>query len=150
MPRASVLLGRAIAPLAAVIWIQCANGGTDPNLVDISGHWEFVEQFTDALHQITCVDSGGYDMVQAVDGFAGTYGQRGTCRGPGVIADNADSGQVSEGHVVGRTIRFKAPNCGYDGHLSTESDDRVTGRVVCAIGDGTTTYDFSGTWSATR
>lgn len=135
--------------LASLVCLQCI-GTLEPNLVDISGHWEFVEQFTDPAHQLTCADTGGYEMVQTADGFIGTYGQRGRCSGPGISADNADSGAVTEGRVAGRTIRFKAPNCEYDGRVPDERDDQVTGRVFCTLSDGTTTYNFTGTWAAAR
>lgn len=151
MRAAWFVAGRVLLALAvAVAMPRCATGGTEPNLVDINGHWEFVEEFTDFVHQVTCADTGGYDMVQSADGFVGSYGQRGACGGPGINVDNADSGRVTDGHVVGRTIRFQAPNCAYDGRVPNESDDRLSGRVVCTIGDGTITYDFAGTWSATR
>ena len=52
--------------------------------------------------------------------------------------------------MVGRTIRFKAPNCAYDGHLPVESDDNVSGHVACTIGDANITYNFTGTWAAAR
>ena len=136
--------------LASLVCLQCVKGGTEPNLVDISGHWEFVERFTDPAHQLTCADTGSYEIVQTVDGFFGTYGQRGQCSGPGLNADNADSGAVTEGRVAGRTIRFKAPNCEYDGRLPDESDDQVAGRVFCSVSDANTTLSFSGTWSAAR
>jgi hypothetical protein len=151
MPSSSFVLSRVLPPIAvSLVWLQCAKGGTEPNLVDVTGHWEFVEQFSDPVHQVTCSDTGGYDIVQTVDGFVGVYGQRGACRGPGINADNADSGLVSEGHVAGRTIRFKAPNCAYDGHLPVESDDQVSGHVACTIGDANITYNFTGTWAAAR
>ena len=50
----------------------------------------------------------------------------------------------------GRTIRFKAPNCQYDGHTPAETTDRLDGNVVCSVGDQTITYTFTGTWSAER
>ena len=151
MRAASFVLGRVFLAMAvAVLMLRCATGGTEPNLVDITGHWEFVEEFTDFAHHVTCADTGGYDIVQSVDGFVGSYGQRGACRGPGINVNNADSGLVTDGRVAGRTIRFQAPNCAYDGRVPNESDDRLSGRVACTISDATATYSFTGIWSATR
>jgi hypothetical protein len=152
MKVASFALSRSLLlPLAvAAASLRCGTGGTEPNLVDITGHWEFVEQFTDPAYRVTCADTGGYDIVQTANGFVGAYGQRGYCSGPGIGADNTDSGFVTEGHVVGRTIRFKAPNCDYDGRVHDGNDDHVSGHVACSIGDATITYNFTGTWSATR
>jgi hypothetical protein len=141
---------RFALPILAALGLACAKGGTDPNLVDISGHWRFVEQFADVVHSVTCADTGTYEIAQTADGFAGIYAQRGACHGPGINADNTDSGTVSEGHVLGRTVRFRAPNCEYDGHTPSDRDDRLDGHVVCTIGDPTITYNFSGSWFAER
>lgn len=135
---------------AAVTWIGCGGGGTSPNLVDMTGRWNFTEQFTDPVQRAACSDTGTYVISQSADGFTGGYSQRGVCTGPFGVVDNTDSGVVSEGHVVGRTIRFKAPFCDYDGHVPTEDGDRVDGHVACTIGDAQITYNFSGTWSAHR
>ena len=153
MPAQSLLAIRAtlaLAALAGAVAIACAGGGTNPNLVDISGHWRYVERYTDIPHQAACLDSGTYDIMQTLDGFVGVYGQRGYCTTPQGTADNTDSGAVTEGRVIGRTIRFKAPNCQYDGHTPLETTDRIDGNVVCSVGDQTITYTFTGTWSAER
>lgn len=141
---------QALAAVACATTLACAGTGTNPNVVDISGHWRYTERYTDVPHQASCFDSGTYDIVQTTDGFVGIYGQRGYCTTPQGTADNADSGSVTEGHVAGRTIRFKAPNCQYDGHTPAESTDRLDGNVVCSVGDQTITYTFTGTWSAQR
>jgi len=140
----------ALAAVATAVGIACAGPGTNPNLVDVSGHWRYTERYTDAAHQTSCSDSGGYDLVQSQDGFVGVYGQRGLCTTPQGAVDNTDSGSVTEGHVVGRTIRFKAPNCDYDGQTPVGSSDRLDGNVYCSAGDSHITYTFTGTWSAVR
>ena len=149
----TLLTARAVLALACVAGaalIACSGGGTSPNLIDISGHWRFIERYTDVAHQASCFDSGGYDIMQSANGFVGVYGQRGYCMTPTGTADNTDSGVVTEGHIIGRTIKFKAPNCEYDGHTPVESADRLDGDVVCSVGDQTITYTFTGTWSAVR
>jgi hypothetical protein len=136
--------------MTAAAWLGCTSGGTSPNLVDVSGRWNFVEQFTDPVQQASCADTGTYVITQSADGFVGGYSQRGVCRGSFGVVDNSDSGTVTEGHVVGHTVRFKAPNCDYDGKVGSDDQDRLDGHVVCAIGDATITYNFSGTWTAHR
>jgi hypothetical protein len=153
MPARSLDISRRVLVLhtvACAIALACAGGGTNPNLVDISGRWRYVERYSDVVHHATCLDSGTYDIMQSVNGFVGVYGQRGYCTTPQGTADNTDSGAVTEGHVAGRTIRFKAPNCQYDGHTPVETADRLDGNVVCSVGDQTITYSFTGTWFAER
>jgi hypothetical protein len=140
----------ALVVVTSAVAIACSGGGTNPNLVDISGHWHYVERYADVPHHASCVDSGAYDIVQSMNGFIGVYGQRGYCVTPQGTSDNTDSGSVTEGHVIGRTIRFKAPNCEYDGHTPVQTADRLDGNVVCSVGDQTITYTFTGTWSAQR
>jgi hypothetical protein len=153
MPARSLVISRRVLVLptvACAIVLACGGGGTNPNLVDISGHWRYIERYSDVVHHASCLDSGTYDIMQSVNGFVGVYGQRGYCTTPQGTADNTDSGAVTEGHIVGRTIRFKAPNCQYDGHTPVETTDRLDGNVVCSVGDQTITYTFTGTWSAQR
>ena len=149
-PLVSARRSLALVVVTSAIAIACTNGGTNPNLVDVSGHWRYVERYADVPHHASCVDSGAYDIVQTMNGFVGVYGQRGYCVTPQGTSDNTDSGSVTEGHVIGRTIRFKAPNCEYDGHTPVESADRLDGNVICSVGDQTITYMFTGTWSAER
>ena len=153
MPVQPLILSRRVLvslTVACAVVLACSGGGTNPNLIDISGRWHYMEHYTDVAHHATCSDSGTYDIMQSMDGFIGVYGQSGYCTTPQGTADNTDSGAVTEGHVVGRTIRFKAPNCQYDGHTPVETNDRLDGNVVCSVGDQTITYTFTGTWSAQR
>jgi hypothetical protein len=143
----------SLPPVLAItaVCVRCvASGGTEPNPVDIGGTWSFVEEFTDLDHHITCADTGTYVITQSASGFAGSYTQRGACALPAGLVDNSDSGAVTDGRVVGRTVRFKAPNCEYDGRVLIENMDRLTGHVACEIGDQQVTYSFAGTWSAVR
>src|SRR5207247_3377944 len=100
--------------LAAVVLCGC-RAGTEPNLADIGGSWQYTETFTDVSHAITCADSGTYSLSQAGASFVRLYFQRGLCRTPTGLTDNTESGTVSEGRVVGRPLRFRAEFCTDDG-----------------------------------
>lgn len=153
MPAQPLVISRPVFVLltvACAVALACGRGGTNPNLIDISGRWRYVERYSDLVHHASCLDSGTYDIMQSMNGFVGVYGQRGYCTTPQGTADNTDSGAVTEGHVAGRTIHFKAPNCQYDGHTPVETNDRLDGNVVCSVGNQTITYTFTGTWSAER
>ena len=153
MPAQPLVIRRPVFMLltvACAIALACADGGTNLNLVDISGRWRYVERYSDVLHHASCLDSGTYDITQSTSEFVGVYAQRGYCTTLQGTADNNDSGVVTEGHVAGRTIHFKAPNCEYDGQTPVETTDRLDGNVVCSVGNQTITYNFTGTWSAER
>jgi len=135
--------------LAAVVLFGC-RAGTEPNLADIGGSWQYIETFTDVSHAITCADSGTYSLSQAGASFVGLYFQHGVCHTPSGLRDNTDSGTVSEGRVVGRTLRFRAPFCEYDGAVDTLSHSSITGHVYCVVTDPSKQLTFSGTWQAIR
>src|SRR2546429_3861175 len=106
LPRPIPLLGATT--LAAVVLFGC-RAGTEPNLADIGGSWQYTETFTDVSHAITCADSGTYSLSQAGATFVGLYFQRGRGHTPTVLTDNTDSGTVSEGQDPHPTLRFHAP-----------------------------------------
>src|SRR5712691_6067360 len=128
----------------------CA-AGTESNTVDVNGRWSFVEVVADAAHGFSCADTGRYYIRQTGAGFSGAYAQRGTCQTPQGRVDNADSGSVTEGRVLGHTVRFVvAPSCEYDGDVSGTPPMRIAGRAVCVLQDATRTLNFAGTWEAVR
>ena len=152
--RPLALLARPLALLDAVaiaagVLFAC-RAGTEPNLADIDGSWRYTETFTDVPHSITCADSGTYSLRQAGESFVGLYFQHGMCHLPTGVVDNTDSGTVSEGHLVGRSLRFRAPNCQYDGAVDADSGASISGHVVCVVSDPTKQLNFSGTWQASR
>jgi hypothetical protein len=130
----------------------CAHAGTDPNTADISGSWRYIESFSDVPHGISCTDTGTYYLVQTGTRFTGVYTQSGLCRRPQGPINNADSGSVTDGRMTGRTLRFAAPNCAYDGALNADTFDRIMGHVACTLRDTTNaiTFNFTGSWQAER
>jgi hypothetical protein len=137
--------------LAVLLAAAACEAGTDPNTADVSGRWTFTETFQDPAHGISCADTGTYEIAQVGDRFSGHYGQRGVCRTPTGTVDNADSGAVQSGRVVGRTVRFMVTaNCEYEGSVSGMPATELAGRGACVLQDVDRTLNFSGTWQATR
>lgn len=126
------------------------NGGVQPNTADISGAWQYTEAFTDLSHGISCADTGTYQMVQAGTTFTGTFTQRGICTTPQGDVSNTAHGPVSAGQLTGRTLKFVAPNCSYDGSVRADTYDRIDGHVVCQVQDSTRLLSLTGSWNATR
>lgn len=137
--------------LAVLLAAAGCDAGTDPNTVDVSGHWTFRETLEDVAHGISCTDSGSYDIAQVGDKFSGAYYQRGACITPTGTVDNTDSGTVHAGRVIGRTLRFMVTaNCDYEGSASGMPATALEGRGACVLQDVNRTLNFSGTWRATR
>lgn len=136
---------------AVLILAAGCQAGTDANLVDVSGDWTFTELLQDRAHGISCADTGTYRITQTGDRFSGIYAQRGVCITPNGAVDNADSGVVTNGRVVGHTIQFMVTaNCQYEGSASGMPVAVVTGRGACVLEDIDRVLSFSGTWHARR
>lgn len=137
--------------LVLLLAAAACEAGTDANTADVSGHWEFTETFQDVAHGISCADTGSYEITQVGDLFSGRYGQRGVCRTPTGNVDNADSGTVQNGRVIGRTVRFMVTaNCEYEGSASGMPATALAGRGACVLQDVNRTLNFAGTWQASR
>lgn len=140
-----------VRTLAILLLAAGCEAGTDANTADVSGHWTFTETLADAVHGISCTDSGTYDIAQVGDTFSGAYYQRGACVTPTGTVDNTDSGTVQSGRVIGHTLRFMVTaNCDYEGSVSGMPATALAGRGVCVLQDVNRTLNFSGNWQATR
>jgi hypothetical protein len=137
--------------VAALLAAAACQAGTDANIVDVSGRWAFTETLVDNAHGISCADTGTYDIAQMGDRFVGVYAQRGFCTTPTGVVNNADSGTVSAGRVVGRTVRFMVTaNCEYEGAATGMPASELAGHGACVLQDLDRTLNFTGTWKATR
>ena len=143
-------MNRASGVVALLAGVACS-AGTESNLADISGHWEFTETLEDKVHGFSCADTGIYDISQVGDRFVGRYGQSGVCITPGGPVNNEDSGTVDAGRIVGRTIRFMVTaNCEYEGNASGMPTTALAGKGLCIIEDANRTLSLTGTWRAMR
>jgi hypothetical protein len=137
--------------LASAFGLAACEAGTESNPVDVNGRWTFTETLVDRTHGISCADTGTYEITQTGERFTGVYSQRGICQTPSGAVNNADSGTVHEGRVVGHTIRFMVTaNCEYEGSAMGMPAAVLTGRGACVLQDVDRTLTFTGTWSARR
>ena len=136
--------------LLAAAFAACT-AGTESNPVDVNGRWTFTETLEDRAHGFSCADTGTYQITQTGERFAGVYSQRGVCQTPTGPVNNADSGTVQDGRVIGHTIRFMVTaNCEYEGSAMGMPAAVLAGRGACVLQDTDRTLNFTGTWSARR
>jgi hypothetical protein len=141
---------------AAVAALACGGGGggggpVDPdNPLNIGGTYSFSETQTDSEHDISCNNAGTLVLNQTGTNFNGTFAQQGICTGPGGSVDNSGQGPITGGRISGRSISFEAPFCEYDGQASGDPVNRLSGSLDCAIVDAGETFNFAGTWQASR
>lgn len=126
------------------------DGGTGPGLLSISGVWTYGETLNDQVHGISCNDEGTLNLGQSGSTFTGSFSQTGTCTGPGGSVDNSGSGSISGGQISGNNVSFRSPDCQYQGTLSGNPPNGVTGSVSCSVQDGGETFNFTGNWQASR
>lgn len=137
--------------VTACVVLAACQAGTEANTVDVSGRWAWTETLEDRVHGFSCSDTGTYDISQVGDRFMGTYGQSGVCSTPTGPVNNADSGTVDAGRVVGHTFSFMVTaNCEYDGAASGMPPSQLTGRGTCVLQDGSRRITLTGAWKATR
>lgn len=138
------------APALCVVLAACADT-TEPQPADVGGIWHYSERLADQLRGLTCTDTGSYRFRQEGATFTGEYFQVGVCLGQGGGFFNTDSGRLSAGRIVGHTLRFDAtPMCSYEGRLTGAPPHGVAGRGYCTLDINGTTYNFEGSWEATR
>lgn len=137
-----------LLPLATLL--GCSELATSANTHDFGGVWRYTETMADVPSNITCNATGLYRLTQMGMMFQGDYVQEGLCQTPTGPIDNADSGGVANGLVIGRTLRFRAvPYCDYDGTFDPATG-RIAGRSLCILVGGGDSLTLNGTWSAVR
>jgi hypothetical protein len=147
-----MIAGMRAALVATVLVVLAACADTnDPQPAHVSGTWHYSEELSDRLRGLVCTDTGSYRFRQDGATFTGEYFQVGVCLGTGGGFFNTDSGRLSSGVIVGQTLRFDAtPMCSYEGRLTGAPPQGVAGRGYCTLDINGTTYNFEGSWQATR
>lgn len=137
--------------VSAVLVAAACQAGTEANTVDVSGRWAWTEMLVDRVHGFSCADTGIYDISQTGDRFIGTYGQSGVCSTPSGPVNNADSGTVDAGRIIGNTFRFMiTASCEYDGAATGMPAAELAGHATCVLQDGSRRLTLTGAWRATR
>jgi hypothetical protein len=131
--------------------VACGDSPSEPQVLNLSGGWNYTESFSSSQAGFSCQDSGTITIAQTGNNFTGSYNQQGTCTdSQGGTYDNSGTGALSGGQVSGQTATFASGGCSYTGTISGNPPNRVDGAVSCTIALGGTNYSFSGTWTATR
>ncbi|HEV2750025.1 MAG TPA: Ig-like domain-containing protein [Gemmatimonadales bacterium] len=112
--------------------------------VDMSGVWNFTEQFGSPL---ACNDTGSFVFTTTGDGFTGSSDQVGTCDQQAGSVDNSLSASVSGNPVYSASgavsVTFSSGGCFYAADVvGTPPDHLTNGSVSCSSG--------SGPWAAVR
>ena len=140
---------RVVAGCVAVtIILACTDDGGPAASADVAGDWNFIEMLQEFEFGIVCDDTGTFSFVQNGSTVSGTYSQTGACRGAGSV-DNAASGNIVDGSVVGNNVMFRLTACTYEGTVNSEAGV-ITGGVSCELADSVPVLTFTGNWSASR
>ena len=140
---------RVVAGCVAVtIMLACTDDGGPAANADVAGDWNFIELLQEFEFGIVCNDTGTFSFVQNGTTVSGTYSQTGTCQGASSV-DNAATGNIVDGSVVGNNLTFSLTACTYEGTVNTEAGI-MTGGASCELADSVRVLTFTGDWSASR
>jgi alpha-tubulin suppressor-like RCC1 family protein len=143
-----LIMLRALGTLSVLGFLLACGGGdaTGPAALNVAGVWNFSETLHDPVHGVTCNDQGTLDIGQSGSTFTGSFSQTGTCTGPGGPVDNSGSGSISGGQISGNNVSFRSSPCQYQGTLSGQPPNRITGSASCS----SQPFNFTGNWQAAR
>lgn len=136
--------------ILVTLLVACGKDGTGPDVPDISGNWHLVETATIAALSMNCSSDGTATINQIGGGFSGSYVQTGSCTYGGQLYDNSGSGALVDGTIDGDQVTFREEDCVYIGKAAGSPVNRLEGTVVCPWENSGQTYQFNGTWTATR
>jgi hypothetical protein len=142
-------------PLRAVLAISglllaCDSSSPSPPL-DIQGMWSFASTISNSSIQTTCDASGTIVVAQDTSRFSGRYSNGVTCSHPGGFTNAPANGSLSEGSINGKFLTFlDDAGCAYSGVASGSPANRMKGTLRCTEAVQGASYQFSGTWTASR
>jgi alpha-tubulin suppressor-like RCC1 family protein len=115
---------------------------TLPVVPEITGEWNYTEQFSTSLSQgaLTCSDTGSYQFTQSGAQIGGTKAQVGTCLGSLASSDNTAGAFPISGNLSTTHLRFSDAGCLFDADVSGPSPSTLSGTVSCG--------NWTGTWEA--
>ena len=144
-----------LAAVAAALVAACGGDGggtTGPQTLNISGTWTFSDNISSATAGISCNSSGNATLTQSGSNFTGTVNATtGVCTDSfGGSVDNTGTQSVTGGQISGTSVSFQVPFCQLSGSVSGNPANAMSGSETCTLDIGGTSYQFTGTWQASR
>ena len=144
---------RLVVPvtLCAAILV-CGCGSTEPQILQIGGNWQFSNQVSSSTAIISCSSSGTAALTQTGSNFTGIINAtQGICTDSfGNTTDNTGVEQVSGGQVNGTSVSFQVPFCQASGTISGDPPNQMSGTESCTLAIEGRSFQFTGTWQASR
>ncbi len=143
--------GLALAAFA-VLLAACGGSSTGPSMpASIGGTWSYSANISNTQLQTSCQATGTVTINQSGSQFSGSNTGNSVCTGPGGTSAGPAGGTISGGQVTGNSLTFvDDQGCSYSGAASGSPTNRMSGQVTCPLSVGGTTYQFTGTWTASR
>ena len=155
---ATACADRALGPTASEPTMASLDLQQAGVTADISGEWTFHEEATflffhvagNATKAFRCSSDGTYTFVQTGDTFTGSFDQVGVCAAADGTSfpNNFTDAPVTDGTIQGRSFRFVADGCPYEGAVRGPTLSEMGGAGRC--GGGGTFGTYRASWSATR
>ncbi len=136
-----------------VLLVSCGGGDSPsaPDVPNITGTWQFTETYGNTALGLSCNNGGSLNLIQSSGNVTGIFTQEGMCIDSNLnIFDNSGSGSVSGGQISGTNLSFVAGGCTYNGSVSGNPANLVSGSIICALAIGGMNFDLTGSWTASR
>lgn len=129
------------------------DGGTGPSgPINIAGAWSYSDNTSSSLAGISCNSAGTVVISQSGSSFTGTVqATQGVCTDSfGGVIDNTGSSTVTGGQINGNQVSFQVPFCQFQGVVSGNPPNQMSGTQSCTIAISGVNVTFTGTWLASR
>lgn len=138
--------------LALVALAACGGDSTGPQVVDVQGIWNYSNNFSSGAVGYSCSTSGTVSITQNGSNFTGTAdATSGLCTDSfGDQFDDTGVSSVSGGQVNGSNVSFQTDGCQFNGTVSGDPANAMTGTETCTLAVGGTNYVFTGPFQASR
>ena len=142
--------------LFAVAAIIACGDSDSPEVLAISGSWQFADSLLNWGRDTRCTSgSGTLTVTPAGDMFTGTLTDETLCTAPSDTSQTGGSrsGTIQNGVVMSTTVSFSVAFCNYVGALSGgDPPSTMSGDERCVLHSETTTdsWVFTADWQATR
>jgi hypothetical protein len=143
-----------VAGMMAACGDDSGGGGspTEPQVLSIAGTWTFSDNMSNAASGISCTATGTVTISQSGTNFTGSVtATTGVCTDSfGNAIDNTGTQSLTGGQISGNSVSFQLPFCQYNGTVSGNPANAMSGTQTCTLDVGGISYQFTGTWQGSR
>jgi hypothetical protein len=140
----------SLVAAAAALFAGCGDS-TGP--VTLGGSWSFTDAISNNQLATSCQSSASIDLTQNGNTFNGSVATGSSTCSSGTSSNTSaiDGSLFGAGQISGTSISFTDDGgCTYNGTVSGNPVNRMSGDESCVVALSGTNYTFTGNWQASR